>query len=426
MAPATKEANRDANEDRDSSAAPHPWWRRQIDTSIAIALWLLLMGSLVSITLQQGKWISPLWGDLVRWASRPEIAGSGQFPAGAGGGVLTLFVFILIGWVSSTLFVATTKFEHLFGVRAALSLLLAMSVAGYVGVLAVIVGRLDSSFITAVTAVVVGVVGAAALMLPRSRAALLVRPRLKRPTALGATCLVVAVAIVTGISVHAALSPVTEWDALIYHAGAAKLWFLEAPHPALLYGSSVGIEISGNYPPLFPAIGALFDIASGSFQDVYLRLASPVILIATLLLVYGYAQLRVGSKGALLAVILAVGAPLIVLYGTWPTGYMLLTALWLGIVVVCDGAATSSHTSMGCRHSLWGHVLCCSRGARVAILWGPHSSFVALASWLRHGSLGTLFCLTIPCIHWHCLCFTPLGLRSRCGAPHRPRYGTTL
>jgi len=143
--------------------------------------------------------------------------------------------------------------------------------------------------------------------------------------------------------VHAALSPVTEWDAAIYHAGAAKLWFLEAPSPPVLAGPSVGIEISGDYPPLFPATGLTFDVVIGRFQDAYLRLISPLLLCALALMLYGYVSRRVGSRAAAWALILTVCAPLVILYGTWATGYMLLTALWFAVVLLCDAAAVEEN-----------------------------------------------------------------------------------
>jgi len=67
--------------------------------------------------------------------------------------------------------------------------------------------------------------------------------------------------------------PEIEWDALIYHAVLPRLIFEGHGFPALA-GPSTGIQISANYPPLFPVLGALFYTQIGVFNETWLRVLS--------------------------------------------------------------------------------------------------------------------------------------------------------
>jgi 4-amino-4-deoxy-L-arabinose transferase-like glycosyltransferase len=308
---------------------------------VGVVLWLLLVVPLAAIGAAQWTWVSAFARDFVRWLPHPEVAGGFRLPAGLAIGAALILVFSTLGWFAASLILAKTELHESPGFRIGLAMVLAVCLAGYVGMLGLTAGWLERSFLIGITATL-GLLSVVLLVFSgTARHAATIRVRFGRPGALTLACWLVASLVVAWVGLHAALSPVTEWDAIIYHAGAAKLWFLEAPNPPLVYGPSVGIEISANYPPLFPASGVVYDIVIGSFQDIYLRLASPLVLAALLLLIHGYARWRIGSRGAAWAVVLVIGAPLIVLYGTWATGYMLLTALWLIVVVLCDLAWTT-------------------------------------------------------------------------------------
>ena len=156
--------------------------------------------------------------------------------------------------------------------------------------------------------------------------------------------MVLAVGVIALVFIHAVLGPVQEWDSVVYHAESARQWFMARPDPPVLFGPSVGIQISSNYPPLFPAAGAAIYTLIGAFEDLYLRLLSPICLVAIVLMTFGYARARFGARAAYMAVLLTLGAPLLILYGTWPTGYVLLAALLLGVVILADGAAQTGAT----------------------------------------------------------------------------------
>jgi hypothetical protein len=123
---------------------------------------------------------------------------------------------------------------------------------------------------------------------------------------------------------HALLFPVIEWDAVVYHAEVSRLWFIYSPDPPLMAGPSVGIQMSGNYPSLFPAIGAFYDITLNQFNDVYLRLVSPVVAIILALLVYESGKEIANKTSGLVAVVLMTACPLFLMYSIWATSYMLL------------------------------------------------------------------------------------------------------
>lgn len=126
---------------------------------------------------------------------------------------------------------------------------------------------------------------------------------------------------------HAGSQPITEFDSLIYHAELPRTWFAHAPSPPLEYGPSIGVEISANYPPLWPALGASIYVLTGSADDLFLRLISPLLLVALLLVVAGVTSRLFGSSAARWSILLLLGAPLLVFYAMWPTNYLLLSAL---------------------------------------------------------------------------------------------------
>jgi len=127
--------------------------------------------------------------------------------------------------------------------------------------------------------------------------------------------LVVGVAIVVFlIFYHGILSPIDHFDALIYHAGMAKVMFRYHGIP-LLAGPSPGIQLSGNYPPLYPALGAFFFIhMNTTIVDLPLRAISPFMGLLTLFTTYGLGRILLGHKNALLATLVIAVTPFFILY----------------------------------------------------------------------------------------------------------------
>lgn len=123
---------------------------------------------------------------------------------------------------------------------------------------------------------------------------------------------------------HALLYPVLEWDALIYHAEVARLIYENMGMP-LIAGPSVGIEMSANFPQLFPAVGAFFYILIDNFDDFYLRLISPTAGLLTLVSTYKLGSLIRNKKYGLFSSLVLVMFPLFVGYAVYSTSYSLLT-----------------------------------------------------------------------------------------------------
>ncbi len=269
-------------------------------------------------------------------------------PAAAAGLIL---VAATIGWLAARLLLLRTD---LFGERpllVGLSMVLGVSVLGYAGMLGVAFRTLTPWLLWSV----LGSVGGVLLFLNKRASSERAEPRDREHgavveatghlwPALRVIAVVLAVGVIALVFIHAVLGPVQEWDSVVYHAESARQWFMARPDPPVLFGPSVGIQISSNYPPLFPAAGAAIYTLIGAFEDLYLRLLSPICLVAIVLMTFGYARARFGARAAYMAVLLTLGAPLLILYGTWPTGYVLLAALLLGVVILADGAAQTGAT----------------------------------------------------------------------------------
>jgi 4-amino-4-deoxy-L-arabinose transferase-like glycosyltransferase len=317
-----------------------------------IVLSAALLFAAVQFLISHGRWLVPFIRDFFTWIANPQVGGSFEMPArpAAAGGLI--LVVATIGWLAARLLLLRAD---LFGERplvVGLSMVLGISVLGYAGMLGVAFRTLTPWLLWSV----LGSVGGALLFLnhrasskradPRDREhAAVIDVRGDPWPALRIIAVVFAVGVIALVSIHAVLGPVQEWDSVVYHAESARQWFMARPDPPVLFGPSVGIQISSNYPPLFPAAGAAIYTLIGAFDDFYLRLLSPICLVAMVLMTFGYARARFGARAASLAVLLTLGAPLLILYGTWPTGYVLLATLLLGVVILADGAAQTGATA---------------------------------------------------------------------------------
>jgi len=123
---------------------------------------------------------------------------------------------------------------------------------------------------------------------------------------------------------HALLYPVLEWDALIYHAEAARLIYENMGMP-LIAGPSIGIEMSANYPPLFSAIGAFLYILIDNFDDFYLRLIPPIAGLLVILSVYKLGSLIGDRRYGLFSALVLVMFQWFIKCSVYCTYYILLT-----------------------------------------------------------------------------------------------------
>lgn len=377
-------------------------------------LGLVLIGSVAHAFASNLTWLVPFFGDLVHWLAAPVVAGGPNLPAKWWDGLLIYACALVIGAQLASLICKGTILERRRAAVAGLSLVLGPCCLGILAILAEVTGLLYG-WVLALLIATVFVITSVAWAYSRSKTGAF-RRRAEDVATLhsrGWTGADVALWSIVGFVVaatliHVAMSPITEWDAVVYHAGTAKLWFLGRPSPHLVYGPSVGIEISANYPPLFPATGAFFDVILNRFQDIYLRILPPIVLLGMLLTIHAYTDRRYGRSVARWTVLMMLGCPLIIMYGSWPTAYIYLAALTtLGIIVI-DLAVENGRWSTW----TWAGVvtgLACLSSFYGAMLVGVAAIAVVIFHlWRQRGFSTRLLCYLAASI----AVFFPWGLRN--------------
>ncbi len=287
------------------------------------------------------SWFRPFLRDFWRWIRDPRVTGGWQAPTRPLLAVAIFAIAGILGWLAARLLLRGTAFAAERTLAGGLAITLGVCVIGYGGMLGVVFGLLSAQALLAFYALVAAVLGGLTIRTRRRERGDVVDEDRTRPAPRPLKVLTAAfAALVLALTLsHAALAPVQEWDAIVYHAENAKLWFQERPAPPVIYGPSVGIEISANYPPLFSASGAAIYTLLGRFDDLYLRVLPPLLFLSILLMTYGYARRRFGEDTACYATLLLLGTPLMLFYGVWTTGYILMAALVLATVVLSDMAA---------------------------------------------------------------------------------------
>lgn len=123
---------------------------------------------------------------------------------------------------------------------------------------------------------------------------------------------------------HALLSVVMHWDAVVYHAAMANMIYRENAIPVIA-GPSIGIQMSANFPPLFSALGAYFYVQIGGIEDFFLRAISPVMGLLTVFATYKLGEVVAGKKLGLISALILALTPLFFRYSIYATSYALLT-----------------------------------------------------------------------------------------------------
>ena len=142
---------------------------------------------------------------------------------------------------------------------------------------------------------------------------------------------------------HALLTPVTHWDATVYHATMAKVMYYNHAFP-LIAGHSVGIQMSANYPPLFPGLGAYFYTQIGGVDDFYLRAISPIMALLTILATYKVGKVLAGNTCGKVTALLLSMTPLFILYSIYAINYTMLTFFVITSVLFLLLALTKKNT----------------------------------------------------------------------------------
>jgi len=311
--------------------------------------WFLILVLLVGAGLAyyvggQITWLPQFSVALVQWLAHPTVAGPLVIPAGSLKVAADLLLPAVSSWLLSEVLLSRSVFARSWASRIGLTLVLLVALTGFVGMLMVVVAQVTVPMALLLQILVLLAIAVTWHLTSDTRKRPLAEGSVARSKLSGAYRWLrigaIAVAALTFVFtvVHAAMSPVVEWDATIYHAASARFWYFGRPSPPLMYGPSIGIESSYNYPPLFPAAGLVTDLIGGGFHDLYLRLASPTLLAALFMLTFGYTRQRFGEAEASWALLLASGSPLLVLYGVWTTDYMLLAALAAATFLLVDAA----------------------------------------------------------------------------------------
>jgi len=123
---------------------------------------------------------------------------------------------------------------------------------------------------------------------------------------------------------HALLTVIVHWDSTVYHAVMPVIMYENHSIP-LIAGPSIGIEMSANFPPLFPALGAYYYIQIGLVEDFYLRVISPVMGILTVLATYKIGDVLAGKKYGIISALFLAITPLFFRYSVYATCYSILT-----------------------------------------------------------------------------------------------------
>lgn len=318
-----------------------------LPAAIGLVVSGIFLFMIAPFALSHRSWEIAFLEDAWRWLRDPTVAGGWHTPTGWFVAIPLMGAMGLEGWSAARLLLSRSSLQGEPLLELGLTLVMSISIAGFGSLICVTVGELGRPQLLGFYGLTGSVL--AWMTWRRSRTATggevasVPRSTGIRRFVRGVTYAVIGVVVLSSL-VHATLTPVTEWDATIYHAETARLWFLERPDPAVRYGPSIGIEISSNYPPLFPAAGAAIYTVVGAFDDIYLRVLPPLLLAALLLMLFGYARRRFEGLTADLVVLIVAASPLTLAYGVWTTGYILLLALIVAVVILVDIAAESNHT----------------------------------------------------------------------------------
>lgn len=312
-------------------------------------LGLVVAGGLIHFGIGHITWLRALWTSLGSWLIHPSSTiGRTRAPSFTTLGILVALLLAVDGYMAAGLLLDRSRLGVDRPLRVALAVPMGASVGGYLGMLAVVFGVLERTFLLVALLLSTSILVFAyhrsnyprRVHVPRRHAVPFSLAGMRR-NLVGGNWIVwvvwgVVAVVVALVAVHAATSPVTEWDSLIYHAAASKDWFLSHPRNAAVHGPSLGIEISGNYPPLWPALGATLYTVAGHFDDFWVRILNPLMFASLIVLAHGWARFRYGHKAGLWAAFLTATTPLVILYGNWPTNYLLLALLGITVLMTVD------------------------------------------------------------------------------------------
>lgn len=310
--------------------------RTNQDVRVLTSRWLtalILLGFFDTwflILLVNRSWV-PLLGDILRWVANPEIHYTAIEIHGLVPAMVATIQIWFLGTLSAMVLLPSDSDKMLRRITA-----LACGI-GFTGLVVIILGIIQSlnwgvlnlsMFYAGWVFIVLKASGnrfkVRQILSDVGDAFSIWRPTLPRISRVDLLFSFLIAVIIGAEYYHAVTQPIVHWDALVYHATMAKTMFREQGIP-IIAGTSVGIEMSANYPPLFPGLGAFYYVQIGSVDDLYLRLLSPTPSLLTIIVVYRIAR-ALGNKtyGRLSALFVAL-TPLFILVSMAAINYLLLT-----------------------------------------------------------------------------------------------------
>lgn len=290
------------------------------------------------VLIQSENWL-PALAQALAWLRHPVVHGSWPAVPVWPVALASTVALLVVGGFSSLVLFPRGEFDRSAGKFLAYSALFGLTIAGWGVQVAALTGVLYLPVVLAWVAAVgvgTGVIarrkhGPWRMVLRRVVAPALPKDVPRWRKVIGWWILAATVTISLLAVFHASAFPVTEWDALVYHAGAAKIWFASRPAPPVIAGPSVGIEMSANYPSLFPAMAVFYYFVTGGPHDIYLRLLAPIFGAICLTLVFHVAKRLHGVGAGHFAMFLLSVTPLFFIYAVFPTGYAPLMALLIAL-----------------------------------------------------------------------------------------------
>jgi hypothetical protein len=152
--------------------------------------------------------------------------------------------------------------------------------------------------------------------------------KLKRPTNIkNYLAVLLPIGFILFLSYYnALLAPIIHWDATTYHAVLPSVMYNYHTIP-LIAGTSEGLEMGANYPPLYYALGAYYYTQVGGVEEFYLKAISPTMSLLTILVVFKIGKLINGETFGKISALLLSATPLFILYSMYVTSYMVYVFL---------------------------------------------------------------------------------------------------
>ncbi|MCW4000205.1 MAG: glycosyltransferase family 39 protein [Candidatus Bathyarchaeota archaeon] len=311
----------------ENQSAPNPPNESRVDLTVPLMIVTFLACAWLVYVFINQNWLDAL-DQVSAWMLKPQVTYTPVAIVGVPWALLATLEVLALGLLWGQLLLGNEKD---FVLKLVASVGLGFGLTGLVTIILGIAGNLYAAPLN-LAILLAGAVSAAALLYRRRRQKLPLIPhfalRLQfklppNPKFWLPAALAVA-AIFFLVFYHALLTAVVHWDATVYHAAVATMTYRDHALPVLA-GPSIGIQMSANFPPLFPALGAFYYTQIGAVEDFYLRAIPPVMGLLAVAATYKIGEVLHGRKLGLLAALFLALTPLFFRYSIYATSYSTLT-----------------------------------------------------------------------------------------------------